>query len=350
MELVPNEAPLEQAATPGAQTSALIPDVSFIVIAYNEEAGIAECVESIQGLAGVGSYEIVVVDDCSSDRTAAIVEELSTKEPAVRLVRHAVNRGRGAARHSGVAAARGTQIAMVDGDIVLPVDWFTRCDAARSAQHVAAVGGVAVPDGDVTFIYNRFALATRPAPPTVSVTGNNGLYGAEVFSQVEMDPTLREGEDVALNRAIEAAGMTAVLIPDLIVEHHETKGFLASSHWLFQSGVGATRQMVRYREVRMPDLALMGQIGTVALGVAFGCVTSLWALAAALPLAFLLVASAAHLHSKFQYRGALVRFALATVANSALLASYFAGRIVGLPVVLVKVGVRPAEAARPRQS
>lgn len=94
--------------------------VSFVVIAYDEAANIARTLSAIQALSGLGDHEIVVVDDCSSDRTAEIVREIANDDPRIRLIELDRNRGRGYARNRGIAEALGGLIATVDGDIVLP--------------------------------------------------------------------------------------------------------------------------------------------------------------------------------------------------------------------------------------
>jgi hypothetical protein len=162
------------------------------------------------------------------------------------------------------------------------------------------------------------------------VSGSNGLYKRRVFEMVSVDPSLTEGEDVALNRAIEAAGLIARTLPDVTVEHRETKGFLHSVRWLYQSGVGASRQLAHYSEIRVPDLAFAGQ--AAAIGVATVVAARRRAnspLAWVVPIAYLFVASAAHVSRKFEARGATGRFVLATATDTVLLGSYFAGRAVG---------------------
>src|SRR5258708_6845778 len=125
--------------------------ISFVVIAYNEAANIAGALASIVGLEGLSDYEVIIVDDGSKDRTAQIVADISAQNSCVRFIKLGENRGRGYARSIGIAAARGGLIATVDADIILPSNWFVRAHEAL-ADH-DAVGGVAVPDGDVADIY-----------------------------------------------------------------------------------------------------------------------------------------------------------------------------------------------------
>lgn len=92
--------------------------LSLVMPAFNEEAGIAEAVaEAHESLVGLGyEFEIIVVDDGSRDRTAQLVSELGESLTQVRLVRHVVNKGYGAALRSGFEAARFDLVAFTDAD------------------------------------------------------------------------------------------------------------------------------------------------------------------------------------------------------------------------------------------
>jgi glycosyltransferase involved in cell wall biosynthesis len=104
-------------AEPQPRTSVLLP-------AYNEERGLATVLEKLQRLLD-RSYEIVVVDDGSHDRTALVAER-----HGVRVIRHHVNRGKGAAMQSGLLHVRGDRVITVDADDTYPAEAIPEIAAA----------------------------------------------------------------------------------------------------------------------------------------------------------------------------------------------------------------------------
>jgi glycosyltransferase involved in cell wall biosynthesis len=93
--------------------------ISAVLPAHNEEAVIGRTVErTVAALAAqrLRDFEVIVVDDGSSDATAAIVERLMDSMPEVRLIRHPVNRGYGGALRSGFDAARCEAVFFMDSD------------------------------------------------------------------------------------------------------------------------------------------------------------------------------------------------------------------------------------------
>ena len=321
--------------------------VSLVVIAYNEAENIARTLNAIAAQDGLGRYEIIVVNDGSSDGTAGIVGQIAAADRRVRLIDLPENRGRGYARSTGTAASRGELIATVDGDIIFPPGGWRAREALRDHD---AVGGTAVPDGDVAYLHRRFGLAPRAVGHATAVTGSNALYRREVFSIAGFDPALREGEDVALNHALRQHGLSLGCVPGLLVQHAEAKTLRTSLRWLFVSGKGATRQLLTYRQVRTPDLAA----GAFAAAAAAGLL--LWArrrplAGAALPAALVVAAGTQHVRSRFETSWSQWNRVVPAIAvDSAMLTAYFTGQLAGLAVLWRRRAVtgRPGPVTRRR--
>jgi len=92
--------------------------LSLIIPAWNEAAGIACAIgEALEALTTLDyEFEILVVDDGSTDRTAREVQQIATLRPGVRLIRHERNRGYGAALATGFQAAQYPLVAFTDAD------------------------------------------------------------------------------------------------------------------------------------------------------------------------------------------------------------------------------------------
>jgi dolichol-phosphate mannosyltransferase len=102
--------------------------LSLVMPAFNEALGIQAAVaEAHEALAGLGyEFEIIVVDDGSSDNTAELVAEVADLRPAVRLVRHLTNCGYGAALRTGFESARFNLVAFTDADSQFYLDDLER--------------------------------------------------------------------------------------------------------------------------------------------------------------------------------------------------------------------------------
>ena len=99
------------------------PFLSIVIPAYNEEMRIAETLDTVVGYVRDQGYswEIVVADDGSQDRTAALVEASARGNPEIRLVR-LDHRGKGWAVKGGMLEARGEYRFLADADLSMPIE------------------------------------------------------------------------------------------------------------------------------------------------------------------------------------------------------------------------------------
>ena len=101
------------------------PAVSVILPAYNAEVFITEAVESVRAQT-FSDYELIAVNDGSTDRTGEILDDLAKGFPAMRVI-HQENKGLAGARNAAIAAMRGEYIALLDADDLWLPEKLQRC-------------------------------------------------------------------------------------------------------------------------------------------------------------------------------------------------------------------------------
>ncbi len=92
--------------------------LTVVVPAWNEEQRLTSTVEEIIATANqhLHAYEVIIVNDGSTDQTAEVSEGLATRFPGIHVVHHPVNHGVGAAFHTGLSLARHPYLTLVPGD------------------------------------------------------------------------------------------------------------------------------------------------------------------------------------------------------------------------------------------
>lgn len=116
--------------------------LSVVVPAFNEENRLSETLPVLWKEAGklFQTFEIIVVDDGSTDKTAEIVVAFGERNPGVRLIRYEKNRGKGYAVRTGVLAAAGDLILFSDADLSTPFGEVVSLLAALDAGADVAIG------------------------------------------------------------------------------------------------------------------------------------------------------------------------------------------------------------------
>jgi glycosyltransferase involved in cell wall biosynthesis len=303
--------------------------VSFIVIAYNEREKIATALASLLNQETNKKFEIIVVDDGSTDNTVQAAREGMANFPRQQIISFPSNRGRGAARLEGQMRATGEYLAFIDSDVALPTNWVERAWSEVENEGLDAVSGIAIPDGDCVVIARIGRLEPKTRGGSAALTGNNLFIKREVIARVPFQ-NIPYGDDIRLAWDLEIAGYKTRSISDLVVNHAESKSFKRTAVWQYQQGKEATALLWDYRKFRVPDLAWFGSLFVAIFS--FFLLRKTFKLEGAIlcEVSYCILVSLIFLYSRFYLKFFSDRVYLAIVVNSIFMASYFAGRFVGV--------------------
>ncbi len=255
-------APLERAEgterASGAVDPADLPFVSVIIPTFNRERVLEKCLRALVGQTyPLDRYEVIVVDDGSTDGTRDMVERVSAACRAERgssplVYRHREHTGSSAARNEGIRAARGELVVFLDSDMVVKPDFI----AAHVAEHLGA------PDrsrGDRLIVHGRVIYTTNPEHPTAEkrkasdvsmaffATGNVSIARKWLVEAGMFDEDFTEygWEDLELGRRLKKLGLR-VARSDRPVGYHLKREFSA-----------ADLPAIRRREIERGHMAVL---------------------------------------------------------------------------------------------
>jgi GT2 family glycosyltransferase len=234
------------------------PFVSVIVCSYNGGQTLRACLESL-GKLNYPAYEIILVDDGSTDDTAAIAAQF----PNVRYI-HQTNHGLSHARNTGAQAAKGDVFAYTDSDCMADVDWLYYLVGTLMSGEFVGVGGPNVTPPAQNWI--QACVAAAPGGPshvlltdTVAehIPGCNMAFYRTAFETVGgFDAEYRKaGDDVDFCWRLQQAGCVIGFSPTAVVWHH--RRFTLRAFLKQQEGYGEAESLLRFKH-----LVFFGPTGT----------------------------------------------------------------------------------------
>jgi len=166
-----------------------VPELSLVIPCYNEQDNLRELVKAIRAAVEPlkVTYEIVITDDCSTDRSWEILKELAVNDPRIRVQRLAFNCGESAAIWAGLKAARGKIFVTLDADLQ-----NDPADLVRQAK-------LTEPAKVVDFLIDLFLQGDVPAPARAKLVAFVG----------QGQPTGK-----ALDRRVREAAHTILCMPE----------------------------------------------------------------------------------------------------------------------------------------
>jgi GT2 family glycosyltransferase len=239
--------------------------VSVIIATFNRAALLDECLDHLRRQRFSAGDEVIVVDNGSTDDTAAVVARHQARLAAPLHLLHENRPGKSRAIARALAVATGDILAFTDDDVNVEIDWFGALRDAMADPAVALVGGPIRPRWQPTV--PRWIRRARDRHPRLGAPialldygnrpaelGSRAALGAnlairrDVFTQVGGFPahlgklrgTLLSGEDHELCRRVQDAGFRAMYVPAVAVQHWVPADRARVSYflrWFYWSGI-----------------------------------------------------------------------------------------------------------------
>lgn len=213
-----------------------MPLVTVLMGVFNGREHLVRAVESVLTQT-FGDFEFLIVDDASTDGTAALLRRLATRDARIRVLEHSENLGLGAALHRGVDAARGDLIARIDSDDECqPQRLDKQVEYLRSHPEADIVGSFAedvAADGRVLRVrrvptgHDRIAALvwTNPFVHSTVMFRRESILRAGSY-----DARLRRRQDYDLWFRCARAGLGFANLPEPLVRYRVSEDTYRRSH------------------------------------------------------------------------------------------------------------------------
>jgi GT2 family glycosyltransferase len=218
-----------------------LPKVSVVVACYNGQQTLKTCLESLERL-NYPDYEIILVDDGSTDGTRQIATAFGTKSNQCKYAVHKVNLGLSVARNTGIAMATGHLVAFTDADCRADQDWLYYLVAELLEGEFAGVGGPnLLPPEDSPVAAAVLVSPGGPAHVMLDdreaehIPGCNMAFWKSALLEIgSFDPIFtRAGDDVDLCWRLQQAGYKIGFVPAAFVWHYRrstVQAYLKQQH------------------------------------------------------------------------------------------------------------------------
>ena len=240
-------------------TDHTLPEVSIVMANFNGAAYIGDAIESALAQT-LGSIEVIVADDASTDCSCATVQAIAARDARVRLLPSVINAGPGAARNRAMAASRGRWIAVLDSDDLMePRRLEILLGVATTTAAEIVADDLAYIDEAATLSGASLSAGQWPCVPYFTVSAqafveSNRLYGRQpalgylkpLFRRrtieelgVRYSESMRIGEDYDFALRLLVQGARLVVHPQALYRYR--RRVTSISHRLTSAAVNAMR-------------------------------------------------------------------------------------------------------------
>lgn len=216
--------------------------VSVITPAYNSEKYIAKTIESVQAQT-YQNWEMIIVDDCSTDSTREIVEKISASDPRIQLLCQEKNAGAGAARTRSMRESTGRFIAYLDADDIWKpeklekqVKFMIDNNYGFSCASYEVIDDNGKKKGKEVHMLPKVdyvGFLTNNLLQTVGIMVDTEIVDKELLVM----PDIRRRQDAATWLQILKAGHECYGIDEVLAEYRRAEGSLSSNKFKAVKGI-----------------------------------------------------------------------------------------------------------------
>lgn len=227
-----------------------LPFVSVVIPTFNRISSLLVCVGSLfKQSYPPERFEIVIVDDGSTDSTLEILEKYYKNVDKVKIFSQK-NQGSYAARNLGIKNSKGEIICFTDDDCIAERDWIRNLVNGYKIEQIGGVGGKIV-GYNITKILERYVediggLGQEKFQNIFSVTAN-ASYRKKVLDEIGVfDPYFKSGGDADLGIRVNLKKYKILYSPDALIFHKHRISINALSRQFFKYGTGYVRLHRKY--------------------------------------------------------------------------------------------------------
>lgn len=248
------------------------PTTSIVIPLYNDAASIGKVLDALEGQVDAPPFEVIVVDDGSTDQGPDLVQARAT------LIRQ-TNAGPAAARNRGARQARGEYLLFLDADCTPSPHWVGRMtQAVRGTRFDGVMGTLtAANDGVVPRLVqleveDRYRSMARATNGVDFIAAPSCGFRREVFLGLGgFNESLRQAEDVEMGYRFTEAGHRIAFVADAPVAHEHQTTWGEFIRTKYRRAVGRLRVFALFPQKRRHDswtpLSLKLQFAAIALAV-----------------------------------------------------------------------------------
>jgi glycosyltransferase involved in cell wall biosynthesis len=243
--------------------------ISVVIPFLNDAETLADQLAALRAQDYTGDWELLAVDNGSTDGSVEIAERWVKQFPRARVVRAVEHRSPGHARNAGASHAIGDFLAFTDADDAVHPGWLTALAAA--AKQGDLVGGRVVVDG----LNDERSRAWHVVPPRERslrdsrfleyASGANTGVWAEVFERLGgFDEDVISGEDQEFSWRAQVSSFRLVVAPGAVVHYRLKRRVSSLARQHYRYGTSGPRLYRRFRDFGMPRRRFMETLRTWA--------------------------------------------------------------------------------------